>query len=767
MAFIQAKKHSISQRTAIATALLLALPTVSGTALAADAAAAKKPGKLAEVNVAADSEKSEYVAERVSSPKQPKPLIDTPQTIVVVKKELFQQQQAISLSDTLRNTPGITMLMGENGNTATGDSIFMRGFDTQNSIYVDGIRDLGSISRDTFNTEQVEIAKGPAGVDNGRGASSGYINMSTKTAALDEFTTASAVLGSASDKRVTADVNRTLAMDNAAIRVNVMRRDSGVVGRDVVENTSTGLAASLAFGIDTATRTTLNLLHVQQDNIPDGGLPTVGLNGYLNADYTRAFPNNDGPGLKPVAKTSFYGSKDDFDHVNVDMLTLRVAHDINDKVTLTNTSRYGVSSQDYVLTGVMNIAIPAATKADPNTWTVARTRQGKDQNNQILINQTNLNAVIDAGGFTHNIASGIEFSHESQTNYSLGLPTGTTQAAANLYNPALTQIFAMPVRTGAKAAGLTNTAAIYALNTMDLNAQWQLSLGMRAEHFVTTTNNVSVQGVTTPQAIPVGTKIAMDARKSDNLLSYKVGTNYKPTEDGSIYLSYATSQLPPGGANFQLSSSATNQNNPAMAPQKGTNLELGTKWSLLNDRLFATAAVFESVNKNELVQEMLGVYLPIGEKTVRGSEFGVVGKLTDNWEVNAGLSLLNPTISNGSKVGSITDGAVIQWSPKTSFTLWTTYNMDKLALGGGARYMDSVARSNNVAIQPGVASMAQIDDYYVFDAVAAYQVTPAVAVQFNIYNLLDEDYIATLNNAGNRFNQGTERSFKLGVNVAF
>jgi catecholate siderophore receptor len=93
--------------------------------------------------------------------------------------------------------------------------------------------------------------------------------------------------------------------------------------------------------------------------------------------------------------------------------------------------------------------------------------------------------------------------------------------------------------------------------------------------------------------------------------------------------------------------------------------------------------------------------------------------------------------------------------------------MDKLALGGGARYMDSVARSNSVAIQPGLASMAQIDDYYVFDAVAAYQVTPVVAVQFNIYNLLDEDYVATLNNAGNRFNQGTERSVKLGVNVAF
>lgn len=76
----------------------------------------------------------------------------------------------------------------------------MRGFDTQGSIFVDGIRDLGTISRDTFNTEQVEIAKGPAGADNGRGASSGYINLSSKQATQEEFTTGNLTLGSGSHK---------------------------------------------------------------------------------------------------------------------------------------------------------------------------------------------------------------------------------------------------------------------------------------------------------------------------------------------------------------------------------------------------------------------------------------------------------------------------------------------------------------------------------------------------------------------------------------
>ncbi|MDZ4261070.1 MAG: TonB-dependent receptor plug domain-containing protein, partial [Pseudomonadota bacterium] len=146
-----------------ATALSSALILASASGMAADEP--KSTAQLNTVKVEADAIDPAYKAEKVSSPKFTQPLVDTPQTIVVVKKELFQQQAATTLSEALRNTPGITMLMGENGNTATGDSIFMRGFDTQGSIYVDGIRDLGSISRDTFNTEQVEIAKGPSGVD--------------------------------------------------------------------------------------------------------------------------------------------------------------------------------------------------------------------------------------------------------------------------------------------------------------------------------------------------------------------------------------------------------------------------------------------------------------------------------------------------------------------------------------------------------------------------------------------------------------------------
>ncbi len=763
MAFIPSKQHPMT-KTVLASALLLAMPAMS---MAAPATYVKgKAAKLAEVEVQADSIEAEFIAKKASSPKQTQPLVDTPQTIVVVKKELFQQQAAVSLSDTLRNTPGITMLMGENGNTATGDSIFMRGFDTQDSIYVDGIRDLGTISRDVFNTEQVEIAKGPAGVDNGRGSASGYVNMGSKMANLEDFTTGTATLGSGSHQRLTADVNRSLAIDNAAIRLNVMRQDSGVTNRDIVENNSSGIAASLAFGLSTSTRTVFNLLHVQQDNIQDGGLPTIGLEGFYSSSYAAAFPKG-GPALAKVDSHNFYGSASDYDHVLANMLTFRIEHDFTDDITLTNTARYGVSTQDYVLTGVNALEVPTATKNDPSTWTVSRIRQGKDQKNQILINQSNLTATFNMAGLQHTLASGVELSHESQLAYSKGLPEGATQLAANVYRPAITDVFAPLVLNGGKADGSTNTVAIYAMDTIDLNAQWQLSAGIRAEHYSTISDSITFQRRATPQ-IPAGTRINSDERASDNLLSYKIGANYKPTKDGSVYLSYATSQQPPGGTNFQLSSSENSQNNPALEPQKGSNLELGSKWNLLNQKLFATAAVFKSVNKNELVRDDINTYLPIGEKTVQGVELGLVGMPLANLELSAGLALLDPKITRGARYSaSPTDGAVIQWTPKTTFTLWSNYKLENFSIGGGLRYMDSVARSNNTSLSSATSSVLQVQDYWVVDAMASYVVTPEVTVQLNLYNLLDEEYVASLNNGGSRYHQGTPRSVKLGVNVAF
>ncbi|MES2823822.1 MAG: catecholate siderophore receptor Fiu [Pseudomonadota bacterium] len=783
---IVAKKHSAVRQlkvSALSSMMLLA----SGAAFAADEPKKEEAGKLSTVKVSADATEASFKAEKVSSAKFTQPLVDTPQTIVVVKKELFQQQAATSLSETLRNTPGITLLMGENGNTATGDSIFMRGFDTQASIFVDGIRDLGSISRDTFNTEQVEIAKGPAGVDNGRGAASGYINLNSKAANLEDATLGNVTLGTGDYKRATVDVNRSIN-DTTAFRTNVLVQEAGVDGRDEVENNAMGIATSLGLGLGTDTRTFVNLYHIQQRNLPDGGISTTGLEGYYSAPYVTAFPSG-GPKIDKVDTETFFGSTSDYNDVDASMLTLRIEHDLANDAVLRNTSRYGRSTQDMVLTGVNALSFPAATKNDPATWEIALTRQGRDQTNQILTNQTNLTLSLDTAGLKHDIASGIEFIYESQFTNNVGLPfvsptssTRVTQQTANLYNPDNANIVYQPVISdGTKTDGETTTAALYVLDTITLNDQWQVSAGVRAERFYAKTDQTIRQAaVTAPavQTIPVGTYLGRDAELADNLISWKLGGVYKPAENGSIYVSYATSQLPPGSSNFALNTDpatfSSNANSPNLDAQKGTNQELGTKWNVMNNKLAVTAAVFKSTNDNEIATNPDGTSVAVGQREVSGIELGLAGIVMQNWQISAGLAYMDPEITRGNRTAtnagaSRTEGGVIQWSPKYSFTLWNSYQFaNGLTIAGGARYIDSVASSSlTQSAAQSQRSVLNVPEYWVFDAMASYVVTNNITLQLNILNLADEEYIGSLNNGGSRYYPGAPRSVRLGANFTF
>src|SRR5690606_25116720 len=157
----------------LAAGLALALP-----AMAQATADDKQPRDRKEKQDAVTLEKVELHGLRsfVVSPQFTQTLQDTPQTIEVIGKELLLQQGATNLTEALRNSPGVgTFYAGENGNTTSGDAVYMRGFDSSSSIFVDGARDLGSVSRDLFNIEQVEVVKGPAGTDTGRSAPTGAI----------------------------------------------------------------------------------------------------------------------------------------------------------------------------------------------------------------------------------------------------------------------------------------------------------------------------------------------------------------------------------------------------------------------------------------------------------------------------------------------------------------------------------------------------------------------------------------------------------------
>ena len=715
---------------------------------------------LPEVKVQATPDAG-YKPEQAASPKMTAPLVDTPQTITVIRKEVLQDQGVSSLTEALRNTPGITFQMGENGNTATGDAVYMRGYDTSGSIFVDGVRDVGTITRDVFNIEQIDVVKGPAGADIGRGSPTGYINLSSKAPQADNFGAASLSFGSASHKRVTADINRKFS-DTGAVRLNVMGQDSGVPGRDTVTNDRWGIAPSVSFGLGTPTRATLSFLHVQQNNRPDGGLPTIGLNGY----YLAALDARGGTGPR-VDTDRYYGQRSDHDKVNADMLTARLEHDFSPDVKLTNTTRWGRARQDLVLTAPFSNGLLIPNIGNPSTWSTRVLPQGKLQTNKVLTNHTNLTADLQTGSVKHTVSAGLELTREEQDNNaraatinaSNGVLSGTSyQAYANLYDPDPDRAFIPVTASGARTATRLNTAALYAFDNIELNKQWAINAGLRYEHYKT-----DYLSVAAPSATP-----APDTRlnRSGNLFTGKLGVVFKPADNGSVYAAVANSSKPPG-SDFALSATAANVNSPNMDPQKATTVEVGTKWEVLDRRLLLSAAVFRTNNKNEFASAdpVTGEAVQFGKTRVQGVELSAVGQITSAWALIGGLAYTDAKVLEGSSTSS---NAAIRYSPKVTATLWTTYRLPMgLTLGGGVRYVDTQARSTSNAAITSTSFVPKIPAYTVVDAMVGYQVNRAFSLQLNVYNLANKFYVARMNNAGNRFTLGAPRSVTLTANLKF
>lgn len=738
--------------------------SIATAAHAQDRAQGPRLGGVTVTDTAIDD--SDIKVDKASSPKFTQPLQDTPQTIQIISKTLFNQQGATTLTEALRNSPGVgTFYAGENGNTTSGDAIRMRGFDTSNSIFIDGVRDLGSVSRDIFNTEQVEVTKGPAGTDNGRTAPTGAINMVSKRASQDALLSGIVSVGVDGQKRASADINQPIdALPGAAFRLNAVWQDSDVAGRDHVNNQRVGLASSLGVGLGTDTRAFLNFLYVDQDNIPDGFVPTIGLKGWVPQAGLEGLVGH------KVDSENFYGTRRDHDDVTAKMATFIFEHDFSDSLRLSNIARWGETRQDYLLTAFMSTGanITATDPSDLSTYTMTRGNPTiRDAKNRILTDQLNLRADFATGAVEHNLSVGIELTSEKQIIY--GNSSSGTLPVANLFNPDWndTSDFSYG-RNGTHSAGKTDTLAFYAFDTAKFfNDMLLVTGGVRVDRYKTTYFANAVCGGTGRGAVACGTLptgsivTTGDFSTKDTLFNWKLGAVLKPIEPVSLYVNYAVSQQPPGGDNFTLAT-GNSANNPNMDPQKAKTIEAGVKWSALDGMLAVNAALFQTKVTNE-INASDPSDIQSGSKRVRGVELSVVGNITDAWSISAGYTHQKTKVTNGSAI-AVDGTSNLTYSPDDSFTSWTTYRMPfGLEVGGGVRYVGGMHRGTDGA----AGTPPRTQGYTVVDAILAYAVTENITLRANAYNLFDKDYVMSINKSGYRYAPGQPQTFLFSADFRF
>ena len=268
-------------------------------------------------------------------------------------------------------------------------------------MFIDGVRDLSPQGRDPFNLEQVEVVKGPASTYNGRGSTGGAINLVSKAPTVAPFYGFTLNAGSDETRRVTADVNLPLERlglgKRAAFRLNFLAHESGVAGRDVVENKRWGAAPSLALGLGAPTRLTLSYFKLRQENVSDYGIPWVPATNNALREF------RDEPA--PVPRETFYGFKGrDFERLNSDLATVRLERNFGDELSLRNQFRYGRSTRD-------SIATPPRFASDDST-AINREMRSWLTEDEIWDDQADLSARFTTGGVRHSFVSGVALTRE-------------------------------------------------------------------------------------------------------------------------------------------------------------------------------------------------------------------------------------------------------------------------------------------------------------------------------------------------------------------
>ena len=632
------------------------------------------------------------------------------------------------------------------------------------------MRDTGGQQREVFNLEQVEVIKGPDAVYSGRGSGGGSINLASKSPKLNSFTNVGAGVGTDGYLRGTIDSNLPLG-ETAALRINLMGAQGDVPGRDAVDYDKWGLGLSLGAGLGTPSSMIFSYYHLTSDQMPDYGIPL----------FTKIQSRTTDSGVLDVPYSSFYGLKArDYLTNTVDAFTFKAEHRLSDFATIRNVSRYAETLNDYIVTNPGDGGYVG--RAADGTYWMKRGTKTRWNPVSTLANVTDVYGRFATGSVKHSYDVGLELTRERNRNatYSTyttsgaACPTGLTTVVGSpptangaagagdctpVYNPNPDDAWTGVINRGPVSSNTTETIGVYANDSISLTERLILNLGVRWDQY-------SVEGVNAVLGSPSSTAGVWNVagytavpKRTWEFTNYQVGLVYKPTENSSVYASWATSSTPPTiAAGDQNASGGTGTvdgvANVVLDPEDTESFEIGAKANVFHDRLALSAAAFQLTRKNALILVEPDRYRQEGEVEVKGFELGVSGNITPNWTVFGGYTYMDSELTKAAKIFSGTppvevanplQGLPLANTPKNSASLFTTYRLlPKLTVGGGV-YYTSKSFGGNQGGAGGGNNRIYAPSWTRLDLFAAYDLTDRASLQLNVKNATDEDYIIRTN----------------------
>ncbi|MBE4184079.1 TonB-dependent receptor [Vibrio parahaemolyticus] len=523
--------------------------------------------------------------------------LDVPQAVSVVTKTEMQDRGAVRLVDALDGVAGVNNTLGE----GSRDQFMIRGFDSLNDMYRDGMRDDGTLQsyRSLANVERVEIVKGPAGALYGRGSAGGIINLVTKRANGDNFTHVKGSVGS--NSQYVGQVDSSMAFSdkvNGRINLEYRQADSYV---DHVDSNDFFIAPTIRVLPADGHTIDIDVEYAHQELVPYRGVPS----------------KNGKPVDLPVS--TYFGGTNDYQESD----SLRVAVDyewrLKDQWVWNNRAafnhieleqkgtRQGKVTGNEVSQTVNNFGY------DPRTTTTLQSE---------LIWETNDNQLMLGADF-------------NQIDIDLTLASDKTLPPQNIYNPVVG-----PTPDPGFKPFRDNTTTTTGVYVQDVYTWGDLSV----------IGNVRYDSMELEQQKAGSGKEKLD----DDKVSYRAGLVYRINYDTSVYASLARSwQLPYAGIYI----------NPKLAEFFHTDLkEVGAKAYLLDNALMLNAALFQ-IDQEQPQTNVDGDVIDKIEVRHQGIELEARGQITKQWDISVGYSYLDAEDkATGKKPNDVSDHLFSLWS---------------------------------------------------------------------------------------------------------
>lgn len=566
------------------------------------------------------------------------PLVEVPQAVTVITRDDMDRRGVDTVSEAVRYSPGISAdYYGPDGRGF--EWIQLRGFDTFDSTYRDGMRIFNFGFSEAYGLESVDIIRGPSSVLFGQAPPGGVINSVSKLPPPKSQGEIELDIGNRNAYRGSFDVGGPI-LDDAAVSARLvgLYRDADLQFRYAdgpsIVNDRRYIAPSVTWRIDDATTLTVLGDYLKQEG---------GFGWYA--------PTPDGTPTRVLMTDRGW----DRDWIYSYDASVLFEHDFSPSLKLKSRMRYTLLDDDGRYLSDLGFNTP-----DQPTL-LDRYAQRWYTRSHAWTTDTMLEGRFETFGVSHLAVAGIDYADGRIFN----LEQVGDAPPLDVAHPVYGQPIAFPGSVDWREWLDFDQLGFYAQDQMKWDG-WILTAGLR--HDSARSHDVEVVSAT-------------DIAQDDSALTGRVGLGHAFESGITPYVSWSRSFLPNYGMDV---------NNVPFAPSKAEQWEAGIKYETA-DGLLLTATVFRLEETNVLTDDTANPGFQVARGAVRsqGVELEARGKLLPELDIDASYTY-NPLDIVKSSAGD--QGNRLPLSPLHSASLWLDYRVPDgmlvgLDLGGGVRYV--------------------------------------------------------------------------------